>query len=112
MPVDVAEVDVLQEYLQGVLGRADHHAKGVDQIALALVGAVVWRKTGTLKVMAVDGDMKNVLWFETDKGKYALSYNHGAGTIELREKSVRGNVLASLSNNTPLAELRTLFASL
>jgi len=112
MPVDVAEVDVLQEYLQGVLDRADHHARGVDQIALALVGAVIWRKSGALKVMAVDGDMKNVLWFETDTSRYALSYNHREGAIELREKSVRGSVLASFTNKTPLAELRGLFADL
>ena len=51
-------------------------------------------------------------WFGTDKSKYALSYNHEAGAIELREKSVRGTVLASLTNKTGLNALRTLFEGL
>lgn len=112
MPLEVAEVDVLQEYLKGVLGRADHHARGVDLISLALAGAVVWRKVGTLEVMEREGETKNVLWFRTEKSRYALSYNHKAGTIELREKTTQGRVLASLTNDTTLSELRMLFEGL
>lgn len=44
MPHRVTDVDVLRDYLRGVLGRADHHAQGVNEVALAVAGGVVWRK--------------------------------------------------------------------
>ena len=64
MPARVSDVDTLQIYMQGVMNRAEHHAKSVDEICLAVAGALVWRKDlGTdLQVMAQSGDLKNVLW--------------------------------------------------
>jgi hypothetical protein len=46
MPQAIASVDVLQQYIQGVMARAEHHANNVDEVALAVAGAVVWRKEG------------------------------------------------------------------
>ncbi len=112
MPVPIPDVDLLQKYLTKVLERADHHARGVDQIALALVGAVVWRKTGTIEVMPTKDGTGNVLWFYVGDSRYALSYNHHEGTIDLRKKSTQGDRLAALDNSTGLGELRSLFAGL
>lgn len=112
MPVALPDVDLLQAYLTRVLERADHHARGVDQIALALVGAVVWRKAGTLEVMPTKDGTGNVLWFHVGKSRYALTYNHDAGTIDLKRKSTQGELVASLDNNTSLADLRKLFEGL
>jgi hypothetical protein len=59
MPQTIASVDVLQQYIQGVMARAEHHANNVDEVALAIAGAVVWRKEGEIEVMTREGDMKN-----------------------------------------------------
>lgn len=113
MPLTVADVATLQQYIQGVMGRADHHASTVNEIALALAGAIVWKKdTGDIKVMAHQGEAKNVLWVHIGGQRYAFSYNHTAGTIEMRVGSVQGTVLHSFSNATPLAEVRRVFDSL
>ena len=48
MPQVVASVDVLQLYIQGVMARAEHHANKVDEVGLAIAGAVVWRKEGEI----------------------------------------------------------------
>jgi len=37
----VADLVELQDYLIGVIGRADHHEQTVDEIVLALVGTIV-----------------------------------------------------------------------
>lgn len=112
MPLPVTDIDLLQKYLTKVLERADHHARGVDQIALALVGAVVWRKTGTLEVMPTKDGTGNVLWFYVGDARYCLSYNHEEGSIDLRAKSTQGNRLAALDNSTSLGALRAMFESL
>jgi hypothetical protein len=56
--------------------------------------------------------MKNVLWVRISGHRYALSYNHTAGTIEVRDGSTQGTVLASFSNATPLADVKRFFESL
>lgn len=44
MPLPVTDVEILQGYINGVMARADHHANEVEEIALALAGAIVWKK--------------------------------------------------------------------
>jgi hypothetical protein len=62
MPVAIADVDALKAYIDGVMYRAAHHAGQVNAIALALAGAIVWRKDAEpIEVMARDGETKNVL---------------------------------------------------
>jgi hypothetical protein len=112
MPQTITGVDVLQDYIGGVMARAEHHANNVDEVALAIAGALVWRKQGDIRVMARSGDMKNVLWVRIGGRRYALSYNHAAGTIEVRDGSTQGTVLACFSNATPLADVKRFFESL
>jgi hypothetical protein len=93
--------------------RADHHASNVNEIALAVAGAIVWRKDAEpIEVMAHAGDMKNVLWAKISGKRYAFSYNHQAGTIEIRRGTTRGTVVQSLTNSTSLAQVRSIFQSL
>jgi hypothetical protein len=112
MPQAVTNVDILQQYIQGVMERAEHHANNVDEVCLAIAGAVVWRKDGELEVMARDGDMKNVLWLRVNGRRYALSFNHDEQSIEVRERNTQGDVLASFTNATPVREVKQFFAGL
>lgn len=113
MPTPVTDVDLLQKYLEGVMERADHHAGSVNEIALAIAGAIVWRKDAEpIKVMAHAGDMKNVLWVKISGQRYAFSYNHQSGAIEIRDGSTHGPVLHSLTNATALSDLRKIFQGL
>jgi hypothetical protein len=114
MPVTLHDVDMLKLYIDGVMGRAGHHAQDVSAVALALAGAIVWRKDATadIQVMSKDGDLKNVLWVKISGQRYAFSYNHDARAIEMREGSTQGDVLHSFSNATALAELEAVFRAL
>jgi hypothetical protein len=35
----------LNEYITGVMDRADHHGQNVNEIALAIAGAIIWKVT-------------------------------------------------------------------
>ena len=114
MPLPVTEIEVLREYLNGVMERANHHANEVQAIALALAGAIVWKK-GTdrdIEVMTQDGDTKNVLWVFIQRQRYAFSFNHQGKSINMRKNTTRGPVLHSFSNKTPLSSLRAIFDAL
>ncbi len=114
MALPVRDVSELQSYIEGVMDRATHHAGGVDQVALVLAGAIVWRKDDDkpLKVMTREGKTANVLWAHIAGTRYAFSYNHGAGRIEMREGSTQGQVLHSFSNATPIADVKRVFDGL
>lgn len=112
MPQTITGVDILQEYISGVMARAEHHANNVDDICLAIMGAIVWRKDGDIRVMAREGDMKNVLWVRINGHRYALSYSHNTGAIVVRDGTTQGNALASFTNATPVAEVKRFFGSL
>lgn len=114
MPLTVTDVEDLRSYLNGVMDRADHHAGQVNEIALALTGAILWRKEDDqpIRVMAHNGEAKNVLWVHISGSRYAFSYNHASGEIELRKGSIQGSTLHTFSNQTPLSQVRAIFAGL
>jgi hypothetical protein len=113
MPISVDDVTTLERYLQGVMGRSEHHAETVGAVALALLGAVLWRKDEKpLEVRRYAGEPANIVWFEVNRKRYALAYNHGAGCIELRKRTQGGAVLHSFTNKTRVTEVRDVFQSL
>jgi hypothetical protein len=113
MPQQVTDVERLQEYMHGVISRAEHHAQNVNEIVYALVGAVVcYKDADPIKVLTQDGEMKNVMWIMINRSKYALSFNHKTGEIELRSGTIKGDVLHSFSNSTPNSQVRQVFENL
>jgi hypothetical protein len=113
MPLQVTDIQTLKSYIDGVMKRADHDAGGVNEISLALAGAIVWRKDDEpIEVLARDGETKNVLWVKINNNRYAFSYNHMTGEIELRHNSTRGSILHTFSNSTPLNQVKQIFDSL
>lgn len=77
MPLAVADLDSLERYLEGVLNRREHHARTVGAIALALVGAVLWREdSGPIELRTHGGSTANILWVHFSGMRYALAYNH------------------------------------
>ena len=115
MPQQVTDIDVfrLRNYLQGVMGKADHHALNVNEVALAIAGGVIWRKDDEpIEVMVREREMKNVLWFKVGGNRYALSYKHETSEIEIRQGTTQGTVIGSFSNSTTNNQVRQVFASL
>lgn len=114
MALTVTEVEELRAYINGVMGRADHHAGEVKDIVLALVGAILWRKDGDepIKVFVREGQTANALWVHIGTTRYAFSYNHNAGLIEMREGSTHGPTLHTFNNTTPLVTVREIFEKL
>lgn len=114
MPAQVSDVDTLKAYIEGVMNRADHHAHQVRAVALALAGAIVWRKDddAPIEVMASGGALKNVLWAKINGKRYAFSYNHDTKSIELRSGTTQGAVLHSFDDRVSAADVHGIFAAL
>ena len=113
MALTVKDIDTLQKYIKGVMSRADHHAGNVNEIVLALAGAIVWKKDiSSIKVMERKGETKNVLWVNINSKKYAFVYNHNTGKIDMKEKTIQGSNLYEFDNKTSLSKIRTIFDTL
>mgnify|MGYP006295201041 CR=1 FL=1 len=110
MPQEITDVNQLQMYLQGVMQRAEHHAGSVDEVVLALAGAIIWKKDDEpIEVMAKDGDMKNVMWVKINGIRYAFSYAHSTGKIEVRRKSTQGETIREFSDTDTPKDVKAFF---
>lgn len=112
MAITIQNIEILREYLTGVLDRANHHAQNVNEIALAIAGGIVWKTTNNIKVLSRDGEMKNVLWLQVESRTLCFVYNHNNSNIEVREGTIQGNMIASFNNMTPLSNVKSFFESL
>ncbi|OFY86713.1 MAG: hypothetical protein A3F72_09650 [Bacteroidetes bacterium RIFCSPLOWO2_12_FULL_35_15] len=55
--------------------RADHHGQNVNEIVLAIAGAIIWKVTDDdIEVRTYAGQTANVLWMKINGNKYALCY--------------------------------------
>lgn len=112
MAVTIESIKILQDYLSGVLEKANHHAPNVENIALAIAGGIIWRTTNKIKVLSREGDMKNVLWLEVNNRRICFVYDHTKESIDVREGSLQGQVIESFNDSTPLADVKTFFKNL
>lgn len=112
MALTIDSIDALQTYLQGVLGRANHHAGNVEGVSLALLGAVIWRADGEISVREYAGRPANMIWFHIGENKYVLTYNHGTEEIELKDRTHTGNILASFDNSSTYQQIIDIFRTL
>jgi hypothetical protein len=114
MTMTVADVDTLQTYIQGVMAKALHHGPGVHEIALAVIGAVVWKKDGDapLKIHTYKNQPGNVLFVHIGGKRYAFSYNHDDRAIDIREDSVRGDTIKQFKNSDSAADVWDFFNDL
>jgi Integron cassette protein VCH_CASS1 chain len=113
MAITANDVQTLHDYAEGVLGRAEHHAGQVAAIALALLGAIVWRgEPGSIEIKQYAGNLANVLWVTIAGTRYAFSYNHETEEIEMRDRTTHGEVRHRFSNATPATEVERIFRAL
>lgn len=113
MATTIHNIDILREYLSGVLDRANHHAQNVNEIALAIAGGIIWRTTNNIKVLSREGEMKNVLWLQVNTRILCFTYNHSNnGSIEVKEGSTRGDIIATFNNTASIADVKLFFENL
>ena len=106
-------IGILREYFNGVLGRADHHAQEVEEVALTLMGAVIWKaKENSIEVRSVGEKTGNMLWFETNRSRYSFKYDHSDKKIELREKTSNGPIVSIFDNTITANTVYSIFDNL
>lgn len=114
MPAVLTDIDTLQEYISGVIRRAEHHANNVDEICLTVAGAVIAHKDrGTnLEVRQYGGRMANVLWAWINGTRYAITYNHEDESIDVKEATLQGRAVCSFTNANTADQVKRAFARL
>jgi hypothetical protein len=112
MAITINSLAILQEYLLGVLERADHHAGNVEGVALTLAGAIIWKSTRDIEVREYKGETANMIWFWVDENRYAMLYNHSTETIELRKRTFKGSLVDSFDNSSGYSKIIQVFKNL
>lgn len=109
MALTITTLTLLNQYINGVMERADHHAQNVNEIVLTLGGAVIWKATQDVEVRTYNNETANILWLTVGQNRYALAFNHQTGDIELRERTQNGAVLATFNNATTSNQVKQIF---
>lgn len=112
MALTITTLTLLNEYINGVMNRADHHAQNVNEIVLTLAGAVIWRATQDVEVRTYNDETANILWLTVNGHRYALAYNHQTGNIEIRDRNQNGTVLATFNNSSTADDVKRVFSIL
>ena len=112
MALKVSNISDFQQYFEGVMGRANHHADNVNEIILALVGGVVWKSNGRFQVKQYAGMPANMLWMEVGDQIYCFKFNHETDCIEVHLNTHNGEVIKEFNNSTPLSEVKSFFERL
>ena len=111
MPKNLTYIDDLRTYFAGVIERANHHANGVNEIALPLLGAVVWQ-ADNFSILQRKGQPKNVAWMTKGDKTLYFRYDHNNGKIEIHESSHNGALLRTFDNSNTVADVKNFFAKL
>jgi hypothetical protein len=112
MALTITTLTLLNEYINGVMNRADHHGQNVNEIVLTLAGAVIWRATQDVEVRTYNEETANILWLTVTGHRYAIAYNHQTGNIEIRDRNQNGAVLATFNNSSTANDVKTIFGGL
>jgi hypothetical protein len=114
MPVQVDDITELQNYLAGVLQRANHHGQNVRYVVLPLLGAIIqfMNPAHRIKVYAREGETGNVLWFYVGDSKYAFSYDHHTDSVVLKRGNTHGEILEHFTNATTIPRIVQVFEGL
>lgn len=113
MPIQADDVETLHRYAEGVMNRVAHHAGNVGAIALALLGAVIWRaEPGSLQIRPYAGGLGNVLLATINGRPFAFRYEHVTQQIEMRENNIAGPIFRAFSNATPITDVEEIFRAL
>lgn len=108
MATTISTTNILQEYLNAVLERADHHANNVNEIA----GGIIWKTSRDVKVMTRNGEMKNVLSLQTKDKNICFIFNHVTGNIDIRDNGIQGSIIKSFNNSNTVKDVKDFFKSI
>ena len=115
MSVNIQTIEDLKNYLEGAFGRAEDHAGNVSEVVICLAGCVcMYADPSTLKARTYAGSIANMVWFVADMSqqKYCMSYDHEEKNIKIRLNSMKGEVIASISNENTPREIIDIFKEL
>jgi len=107
----VTDMDTLARYGRGVLARAKHHGANIMRVLPDILGNTILR--GTELELYGDGT-KNAMFFTSVRTgrRYAMSYDHDAGAVQLKEGSLQGPVLQRINNSTGRERVAEIFEAL
>jgi len=113
MATQVDTIQSLKNYFELVMGKADHHAHNVNEVSLAIVGAIIWKaESDSIQFLTRDGESKNVLWAVFSGQKLCFVYNHNNQSIDVKERTLQGAVIKRFTNADSPADIKQWFNSL
>jgi hypothetical protein len=113
MPIKADDVQTLHRYAEAVMERVAHHAGNVGAVALALLGAIVWRaEEGSIAIRPYGAKLGNVLHATINNRNFSFRYEHETQEIEMRENGIAGPIIQTFTNSTALPSIETFFRSL
>jgi hypothetical protein len=109
----ISDIDTLREYFRRVIKKAQHHAKGVEEIAYAILGAIIDRTDGDFIANTRNGKMTNQLHILINGKTYTLAYDQKKINVHDGNDATKPALIGgSFSNASTNREVIDFFRSL
>ncbi|MCY1220227.1 Integron cassette protein [compost metagenome] len=104
----------IDSYIASVITEANHHAPQVEHVIQPLASAVRARlgPNDTIDVYERNGVVARTCWVRIAGARYCFSYDYTNHVIDLRERSLQGNLRFAFDNGTAAAQIRAQVAAL
>jgi hypothetical protein len=116
MATPIKDLNNLHGYVVPAMKRAMCHAQNVAEIMPAILGNIMLYADPASLERRGDGSntQGNMGWIESAATgrRYAVVYSHQRDAIEIRERTVQGRVLHTMTNATDNKTIIAAFASL
>ncbi len=116
MATPIKDLKTLHSYIAPAMKRAMCHAQSVANIMPTVLGCIMLYADPASLERRGDGSntQGNMGWIESAATgrRYAVVYSHYRSAIEIRERTVQGRVLHTMTNATDNKTIIAAFASL
>ena len=103
MARNLKSINEINSFISTVVEEAEHHASGVARVVPRLAEKVLNRfdcETDTFSVYERNGNLARTCWVTLTGKRYAFSYNYSSKMIELKKKTLQGDLIERFNNDS------------
>jgi hypothetical protein len=104
----VSDLETLENYLDEVVGRHEHHAHGFKAALLCFAGFLV-HYSERFEALHKQEGIQHAAWFSMNGKTFGMLLDPAKGHLLVKEGSVRGRVLIELTDQTGLEDVAGFF---
>lgn len=116
MAIKINNLQDLNNYITKVIEAADHApniASTIPYLQQTVLSRFIWGNHNyKIEIYSRNGNMARTCWLTLNNKRYVFTYNYTNQKIDLKMKSLQGNLIADFDNSSSLAAITNIINTL